>query len=794
MKTRRSSFWKSSLGALAVGASTLAIALPASAQDINVFVDGSVVNFAGVPPTNQGGRLLVPLRGVFEALGAQVDYNASTRTIDALRGSTRLQLTIGSSTAYVNGAPVQLDAPAQTSVGRTLVPLRFVGEALGAQVNWDANTRSVVINSPTPTTPNPLPQPNPQPNPVPNPTPDPIPNPPVEQPNTNETISGTLINVDDARNGRITIRDRNIESTYTLTRNAVIERKPLINRSTIDNPIFGTTTRITTSDLHVGVPVELTLERRNRVSHVVAMPSVSVARVWSAQGNRIVLDDGRQTPFVIGANLRYIDSQGREMTSADLRRDDEVVVFIDPDTRRAYQISSYRGDVNAAYGRDVEDDYLPPVSNNPNDNQNNADRPTINLVTFTTNNQNATVAKAGDVITIDVRGTAGLRATFDLGGRAINLPLRERPQRPGNYSASYTVRAGDDVTNGRIRVTLTGNNGDEITQQSLDALTIDTKPPVVTDTRPLAGTTIDNSRPNIIIYADELGSGLAPSTISITNRGETFDIPTTAAQVNSVSAIPQRDLSGRVDVTAEIRDEAGNTTTKKFFFTVRNRNSNPGTNDTTGNGAITSIYHNARRVLLPGERLIVDMIADTNGRASFDLVDANDRVVARDIPMTEIQRERGHYRGEYTIQAGRDTGQLRIIGRFRDADNRISTSEATTNVDIAGGDATLNAPTITAPTEGDIVGNQITVRGRGVAGSLIKVSIHAQGVRYFVLPYDDEVTAPTVRVRNNGVWETAPITLPAPRNVSNLRFIISATQTDGADRTSEATSVTVKPQ
>jgi hypothetical protein len=791
MKPSQSSFWKRSLAALAVGVSTFAIALPASAQGINVFVDGTVVNFAGVPPTNQGGRLLVPLRGVFEALGAQVDYNAATRTIDALRGNTRLQLTIGSSTAFVNGAPVRLDAPAQTSLGRTLVPLRFVGEALGAQVNWDANTQSVIITSPAAPIPNP--PPNPTPNPLPNPTPEP--NPPVQQPDTDQIVTGTLINVDDARNGRITIRDRNIETTYTLTRNATIERRPLLDRSTIDNPNYGTTTHITIADLRAGEPVELTVERNNRVSRVVAMPSVSIARVLSAQGNRIVLDDGRQTPFIIGPNLRYIDPRGREMDTADLRRGDEVVVFVSPDTRRAYQISSYLGDINAAYGRDVEDDYLPPINTNPD---NNANRPTIDLVTFTVNNRNGAAAKAGDVISITMRGTPGLRATFDLGGRTVNLPLRERQARSGTYFASYTVRPGDDVTNGRIRATLIGDNGDEITQQSLDTLTIDTQPPTITGTRPEAGTTVFNSRPNIVIYAEELGSGLAPSTISITNRGETFDIPTTAAQVNSVSAVPQRDLSGRVDVSAEIRDEAGNTATKTFSFTVRNRGGNIGNNDDDninyGAGAINAIYHNANRVLLPGERLVVDMIAETNGRASFDLLDANDRIVARDVAMTEIQRDRGHYRGEYTIQGGRDTGQLRIIGRFRDANGRISTSEATTSVDIAGGDATLTAPTITSPTEGDTVGNQITVRGRGVPGSLVNVSIRAQGTLYYVLAYNDEVTTPTVRVRNNGVWETAPITLPAPRNVTNLRFIISATQIDSADRASEATSVTVRPQ
>jgi hypothetical protein len=491
--------------------------------------------------------------------------------------------------------------------------------------------------------------------------------------------------------------------------------------------------------------------------------------------------------MVIGQNLRYINPQGQASETANLRPGDEIVLFVSPDTRRVYQVSAYRNDVNSALGRDVEDDYLPPV----NDDQGPAEgRPQIDLVTFTTNNPNGVIAKTGDVVTVNVRGTAGLRGSFDLSGRAINLPLRERPQRPGHYFGSYTVRQGDDVTNGRITVRLIAANGDELTQQSLDTISIDTEAPMVIGNRPLTGATINNARPNIVIYAEELGSGLAPSTVSITNGGETFEVPATAEQTRSVSAIPQRDLSGRVDVRAEIRDEAGNSTTHEFSFTVRNRGG--GGND--GTGAIESIFHNANRVLEPGERLTVDMIAESGGRASFDLIDENNRIVARDVAMTEVQRERGRYRGEYVVE-GREAGQLRVIGRFRDNTGRTTTSEATTPVDIVGGNAAQNAPTITTPREGDTVGREITIRGRGVAGSTINVTIRAQGTQYYVLPYNQEVTTPTaIRVRNNGTWETAAITLPSPRNISGLRFVISAVQIDSAGRESEEATITVRPQ
>ncbi|CAN0438304.1 unnamed protein product, partial [Phaeothamnion confervicola] len=95
----------------------------------------------------------VPLRGIFESLGAQVEYNAATRAIQATSGATTVQLSIGSRDASVNGKIATLEVPASTIGGRTLVPLRFVSEALGAQVKWQAATHTVEIVSGAPAAP-----------------------------------------------------------------------------------------------------------------------------------------------------------------------------------------------------------------------------------------------------------------------------------------------------------------------------------------------------------------------------------------------------------------------------------------------------------------------------------------------------------------------------------------------------------------------------------------------------------------------------------------------------------------
>jgi hypothetical protein len=110
-----------------------------------VVVNGKTLAF-DVPPVIESGRTLVPLRAIFEALGAAVQWDATTRTVTATRSSTTIQLAIGQAQAQRNGQPVTLDVPARIQAGRTLVPLRFVSEALGAKVTWEAATQTVTIS------------------------------------------------------------------------------------------------------------------------------------------------------------------------------------------------------------------------------------------------------------------------------------------------------------------------------------------------------------------------------------------------------------------------------------------------------------------------------------------------------------------------------------------------------------------------------------------------------------------------------------------------------------------------
>ena len=112
---------------------------------IKVFVNGAAVVF-DYPPITENGRTLVPLRPVFEALGAGVDWNMSTQTITARRYDVTIILRVGSNVLLRNNAGIQLEVPAMVVNGRTLVPLRAIAESFDTEVGWDSNTRTVSIN------------------------------------------------------------------------------------------------------------------------------------------------------------------------------------------------------------------------------------------------------------------------------------------------------------------------------------------------------------------------------------------------------------------------------------------------------------------------------------------------------------------------------------------------------------------------------------------------------------------------------------------------------------------------
>ena len=120
------------------------------------------------------GTLLVPLRSMFEQMGATVSFDAATKAVTAQKEGAQVQVTLGKSEVIINGESRPLDVPPMMYKGTLMVPVRVISEALGAYVEWEPSQRVAVVRY-LPPTPVPTPAPTEAPTAPPTPAPTPAP-------------------------------------------------------------------------------------------------------------------------------------------------------------------------------------------------------------------------------------------------------------------------------------------------------------------------------------------------------------------------------------------------------------------------------------------------------------------------------------------------------------------------------------------------------------------------------------------------------------------------------------------
>jgi len=124
-------------------------------SQVSLVVNGQTIQ-CSQPPQIINGRTLVPLRDLDDALGAQTTWDANTQQVTVSTTVYNIAMTIGSTTLTVNGQAQTMDVAPVIIGGRTFLPARYVAEALGYQVAWDATSQAVVIsNSSIESSPNP---------------------------------------------------------------------------------------------------------------------------------------------------------------------------------------------------------------------------------------------------------------------------------------------------------------------------------------------------------------------------------------------------------------------------------------------------------------------------------------------------------------------------------------------------------------------------------------------------------------------------------------------------------------
>lgn len=293
------------------------VTVPVSGQGaVRVFVDGEQVLF-DQPPIVQGSRVLVPLRGVFEKMGATVEWHPSTRTVLAAKGSTLVELRIGSRIAKVNDRPVTLDVPAMIVRGRTLVPLRFVSESMGGLVQYQSENRTVLIWT------------SGQAGQPPSPPP----------PAAGQTITGVITQVRLAQQmgdqPRIVVESGSIAYTITVTTDTAITR--VETSSNIGGSVG-------VAALRPGDDAQVTLSNnvatRIRATYVNTSGRIDqIART----GRTIILTDGRTIKYV--PNVVVSVNGQPAQSGADALRQGQFLdpIRLNPTTREAWEINIASG-------------------------------------------------------------------------------------------------------------------------------------------------------------------------------------------------------------------------------------------------------------------------------------------------------------------------------------------------------------------------------------------------------------------------------------------------------------------
>lgn len=126
-----------------------------SAADIQVTVNNQQLDF-DQPPVIIDGRTVVPVAQIFRSLGAEVEWDGETRTVYGSRGNDQVVIQIDNQRPTVNGQVIEIDVPATIVNGRTMVPARFIAESLGAEVGWEGETSTVTIQTAKIPTPEPV--------------------------------------------------------------------------------------------------------------------------------------------------------------------------------------------------------------------------------------------------------------------------------------------------------------------------------------------------------------------------------------------------------------------------------------------------------------------------------------------------------------------------------------------------------------------------------------------------------------------------------------------------------------
>lgn len=436
-----------------------------------------------------------------------LSFDRSGDRITTQAGSKIVTLTIGSRVADVAGAPVALEGPLLEIKDVLYVPLRFFTDALGAQARFDRRRNEVTI---------------------------------VAQLVGRSAVGmisvrggyerfGTVVAVDVLSDPpTLTIGDNGNLKTIAVARNAAVDVQDVNVNVTSPGEL---------SDVRPGDFARVQMRKNGRVERITDEYGSRNGRIVAIAGNQFVLGDGQ---VIAPARTTEISLNGRAASLDQLRPGDVVTVRYNVESDEVREVLAGRSVASA--GGSVTIDGVESDATHP--------------------------LRAGDTIHVSLHGTPRGSATFDIGSDVANQAMFERS--PGYYVGSYAIPQGANFGDVALvaRLTQGAASAQAAAPQSISA---SSTPPGIADFAPDAGATVNTSRPAVYVAfaADAVPVNAASALLWIDGRDVTSECVRTA---EFIQYIPEYDYqSGPVHVTVRVSDEAGNTTTKSWTFTIRGR-------------------------------------------------------------------------------------------------------------------------------------------------------------------------------------------------------------------------------
>jgi len=483
-------------------------------RPITIAINGETL-VTDTPPLAIAGRVLVPLRDVFEALGIAVTRSGETLSSKLPTGS--ISFAVGSRSATVNGSAVPLDAPVSEIEGTVYVPLRLLVAAFGARANFDQRTARVeIVSSYIGRTSR------------------------AEQARAGggTDVQGVVAAIDaNSQPPSLTVVRGGTSRTISITSEAKIWTEDVTIHSQLRGA-FG--------DVRVGDAVHAILAKDGRVVSIFDYYKSTSGTIAAVAPSAIVLANGR---VITPGKITEIALNSVMARLDELKVGDYVTVRSNPESGELRQIVASR-QLAAVVSTAT------PQPGTPSPTQ-------IASVAIST----IRPLRSGESFDVTLHGTPDGRATYEIGDLLSNLPMRET--QPGTYVAHFTIPERFNVTQvpvyGRLSV---GANAAPRTQapQTLSAAST---PPAIGEVAPPAGQRVNNVRPSI--FATFLApTEIAINTSSVTLEVNGHDVTSAATRTNNfITYSPGVDLpGGLVTVTVKVADAAGNTSTRTWTFTI----------------------------------------------------------------------------------------------------------------------------------------------------------------------------------------------------------------------------------